>query len=65
MISCNDPDHVQLFRERLFAGKPGILAGGSSYSNILDGDAQRSIFTVSSPTRRLFSAGSAACGCCC
>jgi Type I phosphodiesterase / nucleotide pyrophosphatase len=49
LISCNDPDHVQLFRERLLANRPGLLAGGSSYSNILDGDAGRSIFTVSSP----------------
>lgn len=49
LISCNDPDQVQHFRERLLTGRPGILAGGSSYSNILDGDAGRSIFTVSSP----------------
>lgn len=49
VISCNDPDHVQHFREKLFAGRTGVLAGGSSYSNILDGDAERSIFTVSSP----------------
>ncbi|OHB33804.1 MAG: hypothetical protein A2X84_06060, partial [Desulfuromonadaceae bacterium GWC2_58_13] len=49
LISCNDPDHVQHFRENLFATKPGLLSGGSSYSNILDGGAARSIFTVSSP----------------
>jgi hypothetical protein len=49
IISCNDPDHVQLFRETLFAGESGLLTGGASYSNILDGGAQRSIFTVSSP----------------
>ncbi len=49
LISCNDPDQVQHFRERLLAGHPGLLAGGSSYSNLLDGDAARSIFTVSSP----------------
>jgi len=49
IISCNDPDHVQYFRERLFENLPGLLAGGSSYSNILDGGAARSIFTVSSP----------------
>lgn len=49
LISCNDPDHVQLFREQLFANRPGLLNGGASYSNILDGDATRSIFTVSSP----------------
>ncbi len=49
IISCNDPDHVQVFREQLFADQHGLLAGGASYSNILDGDAERSIFTVSSP----------------
>lgn len=49
LISCNDPDQVQHFREKLLADKPGLLAGGSSYSNILDGDAERSVFTVSSP----------------
>lgn len=48
-VSCNDPDHVQAFRERLFSGERGILAGGASYSNILDGGAERSVFTVSSP----------------
>jgi hypothetical protein len=49
LISCNDPDHVQIFREDLFANRPGVLDGGSSYSNILDGGASRSVFTVSSP----------------
>ena len=49
VVSCNDPDHVQHFREKLFAGTRGVLAGGSSYANILDGDANRSVFTVSSP----------------
>lgn len=49
IISCNDPDHVQYFREKLIGDRPGILTGGSSYSNILDGDAEQSVFTVSSP----------------
>jgi hypothetical protein len=49
LVSCNDPEHVQYFRERLFGDRKGILAGGSSYANILDGGASRSIFTVSSP----------------
>jgi hypothetical protein len=49
LISCNDPDHVQHFRERLFAGREGLLTGGSSYANMLDGGAARSVFTVSSP----------------
>jgi hypothetical protein len=49
IISCNDPDQVQYFREKLINDRPGILSGGSSYSNILDGGADQSIFTVSSP----------------
>ena len=49
LISCNDLHHVQYFRERLFQGREGLLAGGSSYANILDGEASRSVFTVSSP----------------
>lgn len=49
IISFNDPDHVQIIREELFADETGILTGGASYSNILDGDAERSIFTASSP----------------
>jgi hypothetical protein len=49
IISCNDPDHVQIIREQLFSSETGLLTGGASYSNILDGDAERSIFTVSSP----------------
>lgn len=49
LISCNDPDHVQHFRERLLGNRNGLLEGGSSYSNILDGGAARSVFTVSSP----------------
>jgi hypothetical protein len=49
LISCNDPDQVQHFRERLFGGREGLLTGGSSYANMLDGGAERSVFTVSSP----------------
>ncbi len=48
-ISCNDLDHVQHFREKLFKDREGLLSGGSSYSNIIDGGASRSVFTVSSP----------------
>jgi len=49
IISCNDPDQVQLFREQLFHSREGLLSGGSSISNIIDGGAERSIFTASSP----------------
>ena len=49
IISCNDPDHVQMVREKLFHDREGLLAGGSSYANMIDGGAERSVFTVSSP----------------
>lgn len=49
IISCNDPDHVQMVREQLFHDREGLLAGGSSYANMIDGGAERSVFTVSSP----------------
>jgi len=49
LISCNDLDDVQYFREKLVGDRPGVLNDGSSYCNLLDGGAKRSIFTVSSP----------------
>lgn len=44
VITCNTPAGVQYIRDRLTA--PGALAGGSSYVNLLDGDAQTVAFTV-------------------
>ena len=38
VITCNTPSGVQYIRDRIDA--PGALAGGSSYVNLLDGDAQ-------------------------
>src|SRR6185369_7601572 len=38
VITCNTPAGVQYIRDRI--GAPGALAGGSSYGNLLDGDAQ-------------------------
>ena len=38
VITCNTPSGVQYIRDRIHA--PGALAGGSSYVNLLDGDAQ-------------------------
>ena len=48
VITCNAPAGVQYVRDRIRA--PGALAGGSSYVNLLDGDAQTVAFTVA--TRR-------------
>ena len=44
LITCNSPDGVQYIRDRI--STPGALAGGSSYVNLIDGDAQTVAFTV-------------------
>ena len=44
VITCNAPDGVQYIRDRI--ASRGALAGGSSYVNLLDGDAQTVAFTV-------------------
>ena len=44
VITCNAPHGVQYIRDRIHA--PGALANGSSYVNLLDGDAQTVAFTV-------------------
>lgn len=52
VITCNTPGGVQYIEDRIEA--PGALAGGSSYVNLLDGDAQTVAFTVA--TREKMSA---------
>ena len=49
VITCNAPHGVQYIRDRLRS--PGALAGGSSYVNLLDGDAQTVAFTVATRER--------------
>ncbi|HVF38569.1 MAG TPA: alkaline phosphatase family protein [Gemmatimonadaceae bacterium] len=44
IITCNAPHGVQYIRDRITA--PGALSGGSSYVNLIDGDAQTVAFTV-------------------
>ena len=44
IITCNAPHGVQYIRDRITV--PGALAGGSSYVNLMDGDAQTVAFTV-------------------
>ncbi len=44
VVTCNTPAGVQYIRDRIHS--PGALAGGSSYVNLLDGDAQTVAFTV-------------------
>ncbi|HEY9228906.1 MAG TPA: carboxypeptidase regulatory-like domain-containing protein, partial [Gemmatimonadaceae bacterium] len=49
VITCNSPAGVQYIRDRICA--PGALAGGSSYVNLLDGDAETVAFTVATRER--------------
>src|ERR1700733_1285460 len=49
VVTCNAPEGVQYIRDRIKA--PGVLAGGSSYVNLLDGDAQTVAFTVATRQR--------------
>ena len=49
VITCNAPHGVQYIRDRIHS--PGALAGGSSYVNLLDGDAQTVGFTVATRER--------------
>src|SRR5512143_1021053 len=49
VVTCNTPAGVQYIRDRIHA--PGALAGGSSYVNLLDGDAQTVAFTVATRER--------------
>ena len=49
VVTCNAPEGVQYIRDRIHA--PGALAGGSSYVNLLDGDAATVAFTVATRER--------------
>jgi hypothetical protein len=49
VVTCNAPEGVQYIRDRIHA--PGALAGGSSYVNLLDGDASTVAFTVATRER--------------
>lgn len=41
------PRDARILQDRLSAGRPGLLEGGSSYVNIYDGGARLSLFTIS------------------
>jgi hypothetical protein len=52
---CKLPGAARAIQERIAAGRPGLLRGGSSYTNMFDGDARLSLFTLSALGRhRLF-----------
>jgi hypothetical protein len=46
VVTCNAPAGVQYIRDRINAPLGGALAGGSSYVNLFDGDAQTVAFTI-------------------
>ena len=49
VITCNAPEGVQFIRDRITS--PGALADGSSYVNLLDGDARTVAFTIATRER--------------
>ncbi len=49
VITCNSPQGVQYIRDRIKS--PGALAGGSSYVNLIDGDAETVAFTIATRQR--------------
>jgi hypothetical protein len=49
VVTCNAPEGVQYIRDRIQS--PGALAEGSSYVNLLDGDASTVAFTVATRKR--------------
>ncbi len=52
---CKLPGAARAIQERIAAGRAGLLRGGSSYTNMFDGDARLSLFTLSALGRhRLF-----------
>jgi len=54
-VTCKSPAAVRAIQERIAAGRVGLLRGGSSYTNMFDGDARLALFTLSALGRhRLF-----------
>lgn len=54
-LQCKLPGSVRAIQDRISAGRTGLLRGGSSYTNLFDGDARLALFTLSALGRdRLF-----------
>ncbi len=45
---CKIPSFLARLQARLSAGRPGVLQGGASYTNMFDGGASTSLFTLAS-----------------
>ncbi len=55
---CKSPAFAARIKESVSAGgRRGILAGGSSYGNLVDGDARLALFTLSAMGRQRFFEG--------
>lgn len=52
---CKSPFHAARLKTQIAGDRPGILTGGSSYTNLLDGDAHLALFTLSAMGRGRFS----------
>jgi len=50
-VMCKLPGTVRAIQERIAAGRVGLLRGGSSYTNMFDGDARLALFTLSAMGR--------------
>jgi len=48
------PAHIERIQARVAAGRQGILTGGSSYSNLMDGGARLALFTLAAMGRQRF-----------
>ena len=46
-ILCKFPGAARAIQERISSGRVGLLYGGSSYTNLFDGDARLALFTLS------------------
>jgi hypothetical protein len=54
-VLCKLPGTVRAIQDRISVGRAGLLRGGSSYTNLFDGDARLALFTLSALGRdRLF-----------
>ncbi len=51
---CKSPYFAERLKASVANGRPGILTGGSSYTNLLDGDAKLALFTLSAMGRNRF-----------
>lgn len=51
---CKSPAFAARIKAAVKEGRPGILTGGSSYGNLIDGDARLALFTLSAMGRQRF-----------